>query len=212
VGHIVNQETWADLFETVGGQKTLNQILSTDALDANINRSTSITTAGTKPFRIIPARGALLELSGHIGDACWAGKYESITDQFPNFTALTFIQNPDTPSRRMAGSALLIETTSSAGEPLLVIRGLNPLQNVITQLSPESFYSEIAKYVKELADRTGRKAAIVIDNHAGGSATNRPTLYSHLASQQPQMQQVVLAGQEGTTFNGYNIVNNTYLI
>lgn len=177
-----------------------------------MQRSKEIANSGSRTYRFIPTKGPLHELSGHIGDACWASKYDSIAEAFPNFTSVIFVQNPESSSRRLAGACLLIETTSSDGEPLLVIRGVNPLQNVITQLDSKSFMNELTDYVEEIATTLGRKPAIVIDDHSGGSATNRPSLYDYMVSVRPQLQQVQLASADDTTFNNYNIVRNTYLL
>lgn len=212
IDHIVNKETWRDLFTTVGGRKQLNYILDAHALSDDIRRSKSIATSGTRAMRFIPSRGTLLELSGHTGDSCWASKYESIADEFPNITAITMVQNPGSASQRVAGSALLIETTSAEGEPLLVLRGINPIQNVITELSQQSFFESITGYAEGIAQRTGRKVAVVIDAESGGSATNRPGFFEFLESVKPNLTAVTLASEADTTFNGYNITDQTYLV
>lgn len=212
IGHVTNRETWSYLFGNVGGEKILNTVLSTDAIQNAIERSQSIESKGTKDFRIIPTRGPLMELSGHIGDACWASKYESIAREFPNITGIILVQNPGQKFQRLAGSALLIETVSATGEPLIVLRGLNPIENVITQLDTEDFTDQIFTYVRETAEKLGRKPAVVIDDHAGGSATNRPTLFTHLNAQRQHLRKVILASSSDTTFNGYNITNQSYLI
>lgn len=212
IGHLTNQELWGPLFSQIGGEKELQNLLSIDALTATIERSKTIATKGQQTIRFLPTRGALMELSGHIADACWASKHESLAGLHPNTTAVIFIQNPDTSARRMAGATFLIETTSEEGEPLLVIRGLNPLQNIITGLDQKSFVDEFTAYAREIAEDQGRRLAIVIDDHSGGSSTNRPTLFAYLSELKAELPQVRLASTLDTTINGYNIVNDTYLI
>ena len=212
IGHLTNQEVWGPLFNEIGGEKQLNSILSIDALNATIERSLSVETKGQRTMQFLPTRGALMELSGHIADACWASKYESLAAAHPNTTAMIFIQNPGTAARRMAGAAFLIETTSADGLPLLVIRGLNPLENIINDLDPKSFLDEFSTYARAIAEDQGRSLAIVIDDHSGGSSTNRPTLFAYLSELKAELPQVRLASTLDTTINGYNIVNDTYLI
>jgi len=212
IGHITNEETWGELFDQVGGRKQLNTLLSIDALKDAISRSSSIESSGSKAFRFIPTRGPLMELSGHIADSCWASRYESIAEEFPNFTSVVFVQNPESSSRRLAGACMLIETTSANGEPLLVIRGMNPIQNVISQLDHQSFMDEFTEYARSIAEKQGRRLAIVIDGHSGGSATNRPSLYEYLSKTKPNLQIVRLASKEDTTFNGYDITGDTYYL
>ena len=120
-----------------------------------------------------------MAIVGHIADACWASKYDCLAELHPNTTSVIFIQNTDNNARRMAGATFLIETTSAEGEPLLVIRGLNPLENIINDLDQKSFVDEFTAYTREIANNQGRKLAIVIDDHSGGSCTNRPSLFAY---------------------------------
>ncbi len=216
IGHVANRETWHELFEKIGGQKQVDSLLGIDALESNIERVNQLGTSGTRTFRMMPTRGALMEFSGHIADSCWASKYKSMAEEFPNMTSVVMVQSPRTSSQRLVGSAMLMETTGANGEPLLVIRGLNPIQNTITQVSPESFYNEFTEYAKGIAESLGRKLAIVIDDHSGGSSTNRPSLHAFLTQLRDQspnaMPRVVLASAADTTFNRYNITNDTYLV
>ncbi len=212
VQHFTNQETWAKRFRRNGMLKVLDNIASTDALNEDIGRSLSLDSAGSRPFAFVPTRGVLMELSGHIGDACWASKYTSIAKEFPNFTGLVIVQNPNTKDARFAGAAMLIEATAKNGTPLLVIRGLNPIENVITQLKPDDFYQQVVNYVQTIAAQLGRKVAIVIDDHTGGSGTNRPSLFQFLNNHRTSLRQIVLDNDPPTRFNGYNITNFTYLV
>lgn len=212
IGHLTNQEVWGPLFSDIGGEKQLQNLLSIDALTNTLQRSLSISTKGQRTIRFLPTRDALMELSGHIADACWASKYDSLADLHPNTTSVIFIQNPETATRRMVGAMFLIETVSAEGEPLLVIRGLNPLENIINDLDPKSFVDEVAIYAREIAENQGRKLAIVIDGHSGGSSTNRPALFAYLSGIRGALQKISLASELDTTINNYNIVDDTYLI
>lgn len=131
--------------------------------------------------RFIPTKGLLLEFSGHIADACWASRYRSVAREFPNFSAVIMAQNRGTKHERLAGAALLIETDDQAGNPLLVIRVINPIENIINSLSVEDFLDKFISYAQKVAKNIKRKLAIVIDGHCGGSGTNRPVLFDLLS-------------------------------
>jgi len=165
----------------------------------------------TTAFEFIPTRGILMEFSGQIAGACWASKYDSIAKEFPNFTSIIMVQNPGTKFERLAGAYFLIETTSQDGTPLLVIRGLNPIENVINSMDVADFFEKTVSHAKGIANKMGRKLAIVIDNHRGGAATNRGAVYNHLAELAPNLEKIIL-NTEDTTFNNYNISTNTYLL
>ena len=210
IDHITNQETFADYFTDKEALSVFEKTINTSALSEELNLMENQDTIGTKKMQFVPTRGLLLEFSGHMADACWADKYsDTIPATFPNFTSVSMIQNPGTANERIAGSCLLIETTSKNGDPLLVIRGLNPIENVINELKVSDFYKKYTEYIKELADRTGRKLAIVIDDHSGGSSTNRPTLFSYLSSLELKR---VNVPYDDTEFNGYDITSVTYLV
>lgn len=212
VDHIVNKEVMAQYFTDKNAAKSLRHIASVVAFEKQLAKMTASADDKKTSMQFVPTRGALLEFSGQIGDACWASKYNSIAATFPNFTAVTMVEKPGTELEKLAGSALLIETVSDTGTPLLVIRGLNPLENVINKLQVEDFYTQFTTWAEEQATKMGRTLAIVIDGHSGGSATNRPLLFQFLTSKVPGMKKVRLASDTDTSFNGYSIVNNTYLV
>ncbi len=212
IEHIVNEETWKKYFTNKRAAKSFRKLVNVNALNEEFSRAQKQATLGTTSMEFIPTRGLLMEFSGHIADACWASKYDSIAKEFPNFSAVIFVQNRGTKYERLVGACMLIETVALNGRELLVIRGLNPIENVINSLNIEDFYQKFTDYVKRLAERTGRQAAIVIDDHAGGSSTNRPALFNFLKEKKKSLQRVKLASKKDTTFNGYNIVDCTYII
>ncbi len=212
IDHIVNKEVMSRYFKDKEAAKALRQIASVVALEKQLAKMTVLADDKKTSMQFVPTRGALLEFSGQIGDACWASKYDSIARQFPNFTAVTMVEKPGTESEKLAGSALLIETVSDTGTPLLVIRGLNPLENVINKLQVEDFYTKFTTWAAEQATKMDRKLAIVIDGHSGGSATNRPVLFQFLTQQAKGLQKVRLASSKDTSFNNYDIRDQTYLV
>ena len=214
VDHITNQETMDKYFTDKKSKKMFNEIISAQAISDELvllQEQGGESTSTTK-LQLVPTRGILTEFSGHIADACWASKYDSIAKELPNFTSVIIRQNPDNKFERLAGALMLIETESKDGERLLVIRGFNPIENLINSLSVKDFYNKTAEYLKSLAEKDNRKLAIVIDDHAGGSATNRKVLFSHLSELSKKLKAVDLKSEDDTTFNGYNIVRKTYLV
>lgn len=213
VQHVTNQETWGETFKNFGLYKSLDNILNVNAINENINRGLNVGNSGTRTMEFRPTRGLLMDLSGHMADACWASRYDSIAEQFPNFTSVNMIQKPGTKDARFIGAGFLIEAKDTHGEPVLVIRGLNPIQNVIEQVDPKDFFDQFSEYARGIAEKRGMKLGVVIDDHSGGSATNRPALFEYLSKQvKPKTKQVILGHEPETTFNNYQITHDTYLL
>ncbi len=212
VDHIVNKETFSKFFSDKKAAQNFRGLLNLTPLEDAMKQFNNTATKGTMSMKFVPDRGPLTEFSGHISDACWASEYKSILETFPNFTGLVMVQNPDNKFERLAGASMLIETESDKGEKLLVIRGLNPLENVINQLSPADFYKQLTDYLKPIAQKDGRKLSIVIDDHSGGAATNRPKLFSYLEEIRDNLTPVRLSAKSLTKFNDYNIVSDCYLV
>ncbi len=214
VGHIVNQETLSKFFTDKYAAKNFSKLLHVGVLEKEMARLQSFGkgAAGNMDMEFIPQRNILTELSGHIADACWAEKYDSIVKDFPNFTSLTMVQNPGKQSERLAGAGMLIETESIDGEQLLIIRGLNPQENVINQLDVNDFYQNLISYLNKIARKGERKLAIVIDENSGGASSNRPVLFDYLKKLKSQLEKVNLKSYEDTTFNGYDIMDYCYFV
>jgi len=212
IEHIVNEETWSKYFTDDRATKSFRKLVNVNALNEEFSRAQNQASSGTASMEFIPTRGLLMEFSGHIADACWASKYDSIAESFPNFSTVVLVQNRDTKHERLAGAGMLIETTAQDGTPLLVIRGLNPIENVINSLNVEDFYQKFTDYIAQIAEKTGRQLAIVIDDHSGGSASNRPALFQLLSEKKTALKKVKLASEKDTSFNGYSIVDCTYIV
>jgi hypothetical protein len=215
VDHIVSQETFAQYFNDKQAAQRFRDIVNTKALSEALERQSQLISGSKKTtdLQFMPNRGLLMELSGHIGDACWANKYTSISEEMPNMTAVIMKQHVGDPSReKLVGSAMFIETVDKdTQEPLLVIRGLNPIENFINQVSPESFFDSTVEYARTIATAKNMKLGVVIDDHSGGSATNRPLLFGYLSALKSKLS-LVRVPHEGTTFNGYNITDKVYAL
>lgn len=215
IDHITNQETLKKYFTDQKAAKNFKNLLNVKALEEELQRMGKYhkDSTETMSMKFSPRRDLLTEFSGQIGDACWAGKEKSILEAHPNFISLIMTQNPNTINERVAGSCFLIETQSQNNEPLLVIRGLNPLENVINQLNFEDFFQKLINYLKPIAENQGRKLAVVVDDHYGGSGTNRQTFYKQFfGSLRQKLEPVRLKSKKDTDFNDYDITGETYLV
>lgn len=217
IDHITNQETVADFFKgNDAALKAFGRIVDTKALTAQLSAAQNVSKKGTMSLGFYPDTNILMEFSGHIGDACWASKYKSIVEKFPNFTSVTIAQDPEGKHIRLAGSFLLIETTLNdepngeyeGNEEVLLVRGLNPVENFINQISVHDFLKKTIGYLEKISQEKGRKLAIVIDDHSGGAATNRPVLYDYLRSLRPLLKKTPFLNPTDTEFNGYDRVHS----
>jgi hypothetical protein len=170
-----------------------------------------------RPFKLnfVPARGLLLEASGHIGHTCWAEK-GIISQDRPNIDSVVFVHQEEgedggRKAESFMGAALLIRTTGKGERPLLIIRGLNPSLTLLDKVSVSDFYDKFASYVQSIAAEEGREAAIVIDKQVGQAATNRPALFDLLKSRRQSMERIAVPNDE-TFFNTYDISDDTYLL
>lgn len=204
LGHITDQEVASNYFTKQEDVTTFKKLTSLDSIRTFMQKLQSADRSGTSTVRFVPSRGLLLEASGHIGDACWASKYESIGEQFPDITAVSFIKYPGKKAERVVGSCLLIETQDlETGEDIVIIRGLNPIQNYVQSVNIEEFYTKFVDYVKKIAG--GRRVAIVVDRNkiSGQALTNRPALFDYIDSIVAQQRPIKVP--KDTTFNNYEL-------
>lgn len=195
-------------------KQAIKKLLSTRAFEPLFANSQT-GSEETQDLQFVPARGLLLEASGYLAKVCWANVGD-INTKHPNFDALAMVQPNEAKGRSASkrgfvGASLLIHAESKEG-PLLIVRGFNPAQSLVNRIDVPHFFSEFADFIRELAKKDGRKAAIVIDREgSGGSATNRPRVYDHLVSIRPNLKPVAVSPRE-TEFNTYDISEDTYLL
>jgi hypothetical protein len=180
-------------------------------LKQEYERRMNIKASGEDEFLMMPSRGVLGELSGTICDACWAGRSD-ILRGMPNMVPVIFVRSPDTPAERIAGATLLLEAQTAEGEKAIVIRGFNPLQNVITELNTQSFFESFADWLAPIARARGAKKILVVGGTRGGAMTNRPDIATYVGTAYGAAQDVALADQPQTTFNNYDIRNACKLV
>jgi hypothetical protein len=205
IQHIVTEETWKKIFTNELAIKAFENIVKIKDLTAEYINAQDQENSGMANLEFVPTRGILMEFSGHIADVCWASKYDSIAKKFPNFISVTMVQDRNTMKERLAGAVFLIETTAKDGTPLLVIRGLNPIPSVVDALDCEDFYKKFIAYAETIAQKIGRKLAIVIDNHSGGAGTNRPVLFACMQKNRTGEEVVFSEDNKEIDFNSYNL-------
>lgn len=214
IEHIVNQETYGEYFSDKKSSSVFKRITSTKALEEAMSRYNKQAAKGgnTTELQFIPTRGIMMEMSGQIADACWADRHDSIAEDKPNFTSLVMRARPGKANERIVGAAMLIETKNpKTGEGVLLLRGTNPTENYVNKVDVAGFYEAITDYVRKTAERRGLKPAIVIDDHSGGSGTNRPVLHGYLMAKMPSLKRQLVDGAS-TYFNGYNVTNDSYAL
>lgn len=213
IEHIVNQETYGNYFSAKKQAEQFKQMNSTKALEEAMQRHQQLADrTGTTKLQFIPTRGLLMEMSGQIADACWADQYQSIAETLPNFTAVIMKARPGQANERVVGAGMLIETKdTTTGEKVLLMRGLNPTENYIHKVDVGDFYQAATDYVRQQAQAIGAKPAIVIDNHTGGAATTRPTLFGYMSAERRELQRIPVPFKD-TEFNGYNVSGDSYAL
>lgn len=210
VDHITNKETFAEYFTDKDARRKFKELADVKALEEELGRMNDAGNNGMATYQFIPSQ-FLGEFSGQIADACWASRYNCISAEFPNMTTIIMVKNPqDSKLARLAGAAILIETQAEDGTPVSVIRGLNPQQNIINSLVISDFYQKFTEYCRSIASARGRELLIVVDGHSGGASTNRPALHQYLVKNMTHSPRKLASAQD-TTFNGYDIVNHTFL-
>lgn len=206
VSYLVNDEVYGQFFTSDQSRKSFNKLSDTSALRAQLTKLQQGAATGKSTIQFIPSRGLLMELSGHIADACWASKYDSIAEAFPNISTLTFVRDQGTKNERLFGSCLLIDSVDlETNEPVLIVRGINPIENYINKVKVDEFTASLFDYVKSIAG--DRKVATVFDKNPGRAATNRPVLHDYLMKDYVVSHKTGEALQlpEATTFNGYEL-------
>jgi|GEM_PF-7090951 len=213
VDHITNQETMAKYFTDKKATKKFKEKINPTALikQMDLLQNAQI-TSGTTNITFSTHRDFYTEISGQIADACWASKYKSILTQFPNFSSILMVKDKETQNERIVGASLLIETKAENGDELLIIRGLNPTETMINSLDVKSYFEAVVDYARNLADSTGKKLAISIDDNSGGHTTNRPLLFNYISNLKGTLKPVKLQNPSEANFNRYNLQGEVYLL
>lgn len=221
--HVTYKETWRaatppktkkekKTSEFADYDKALANLLKVGVLEEQMAKFASKASDEEISLKVIPSRSTLFAFSGYMADACWAGRDADLLKNYPNILALAFMKDADTPDEQVAGATLLIEDEAADGTKLIIIRGLNPLMNIIDELDARSFIRELVKYLTPIGKARGRRIAISIDDHSGGHGTNRPQLHDFMyRTLRGELKKTPLGKESTATFNGYDITDETYL-
>ena len=82
----------------------------------------------------------------------------------------------------------------------------------IAKIDESSFIEKVIETSRKIAIQKKAKLAIVIDNHIGGAASNRPSVYSKISDLKPKLLPVKGLNLNNTEFNGYDITSDTFYI
>jgi hypothetical protein len=209
VNNVLKQHVCPALNLTAAQNKKLSKILNVNGLVEEIGRLNQMLSGRKRELLCVPSREVLGELSGYYGDACWTAVEDSMKNN-PKMTAVAFVSNPDEKKhRKLAGATLLIET-AIGGEKVMIIRGLNPKQNLIERLSAEKFTEEfIESYIMSICLAQG-VTKILCPLHNEGALTNRPSIAEYLKKKYSTARRVKL--DEEIDFNGYNITDSCVVL
>jgi hypothetical protein len=195
-------------------RKVIHQAVGTGAFEEDFQRLDKIDIAGKEAVLVHPTRGLLGELSGYNCDACWTREV-GIMERYPNATVLMFVKNPaDEQRKKLIGACVILKVRDIDANDVFVVRGLNPTQNFITQVKPESFFeSFIDEAVVPLAKAQGIKRIVVPGGPSGGAQTNRPTLATYINSNYGQNPVIPLDPTgPNSKFNNYEITDKCVLV
>lgn len=192
-------------------KEQLRKSFNINPLIQDLTNFNSAIATNKNTYNILPTRGVIAELSGDMGDACWASRSTNIMRDNPNMTAFTIVENYADPlAAKSIGSFLVIRETIN-GQPALILRGLNPRQDIFDQgVSGNSFLEQTLKYLSMIADNIktqegARNVIIVAPRSDSGAFSNRESLNS--------AHQNSFSGSEyhldhTNNFNGYDITHN----
>lgn len=173
------------LVEAVGDDMpALRAALGVATFEEELRKLGKIGTRGVESIRAYATRGLLGELAGFIGESCLT-RQEDLMRRHPNATAIIFVKNADKPeSIRLEGSCMLLTVKDNDGNDVLVIRGLNPTQNLILSLSAASFFEQFLEHVvKPIAKKLHIKKIAIPTPQKDiffEARTNRPSLAVYL--------------------------------
>lgn len=203
IGNEISQHVIPELELTGKQKKKLSKILNTKALREEIRRVNEFHSGKFKEIETVFSRDMLAEFSGYYCDTCWTGQ-DDIMKNNDTLIGAAFVQN-----NVLIGGSLFIESISEDGEKVLIIRGVNPRQNYITNLNPGSFVESFCDKLMDVAKARGC-AKIVAPVKNTGALSNRPEILDYFDEKYSKEPLVKLGKKED--FNDYNITSSCVTI
>jgi hypothetical protein len=184
--------------------KSFKQVLNTTALKESLEDHSYL---NKKEVTFSNQPCLLNEFSGYLADTCWADTYDCIQQTFPNLETILMHMNG-----QCIGAGLLLHEILPNGQPITIIRGLNPRQNYIEQLNVEDFCTKYFHFIRENLPLENTLAIVIDPLTAEGTeqkATNRPKINQYLNTIQDKLTKIELPINIGV-FNGAIVANQVY--
>lgn len=179
------------------------------ALDAIDDEFQVVETGPPAPVLLSFSHGFLRVISGDIGDACYTSQHTELANgDYPNLHAGTFVLNPDSEKRRLAGSVLFIETATPTGERVLLVRANNPRQSLFAQVDSDALVEQTLAVAREIAEANGFDYVVVPRDRASSSSSNRPPVARYYQRKFRNAPKLKLVQSPETNFNGYDVWND----
>ncbi len=159
-----------------------------------------------RSISLVPSKGMQRIFSGDLGAACTSRRnLELAKGEYPDIVSYSLVLDKDGPAEKFSGSFLVVETTASDDQKILIIRANNPAQNLAFAVDSSELIKKIIDEVKRVAERRGISKVGIVMNQ--GAASNRPFVTDYYREHFPLSNAVQLKKTKETTFNGYDISN-----
>ncbi|MCX5702371.1 MAG: ribose 5-phosphate isomerase A [Candidatus Omnitrophica bacterium] len=149
-------------------RRKLLSALSVDCFEKEISKM-SVIEENIAEVHAFATKGILRELAGDIGNVCYTHNIDSFMS-LEHITAVIFTEGEGL-DERFAGSMLILEN-SFQNKPVLILRAINPSEELINAYNPEDFFKGVIEYAENIAQAKGG-ALIVAPVHSPGNLTNR---------------------------------------
>ena len=159
----------------------------------------------TMNVTLVPAQGLLRVYAGDIGDACYTSQHSKLAQgEVPDLHAVLFVTNRGTAKERLQGSVLFVETRTSKGENVLLVRANNPRENLIGQVDANVLVQQTIDQAIATAKERGLDIVAVPLDGASNSSSNRSVVAACYKKKFSGAEKIVLIQEAETMFNGYD--------
>ncbi len=204
--------TWKGFFPNTADRKVFEGIFKTHVLERDVIRCQNFESTKKISLHFFQTRGILLDFTGDISGTCMKDS-SGLAENFPNLSAVIFVQDRGTRNERLVGSCLLLEAEDCKGNPILIIRALNPAENLINDLALQDFFDVFVGYAREIAKKSGRTLAIAISENIQFT-TNRMALHLFIRNMRKSLVKISIPDSEYAylTVNGRAILDSVYAL
>jgi len=159
-------------------------------------------------INFVPTKGLMRIFAGDVGDACYTSRYAELAGgRHEHLTSVLMVTNRGKGDERIEGSVLFIESETTEGESVLIVRANNPRENLLGKVDPDSLVEASLLYAKEIAQARGIKKTSVIRDQATAASSNRGAVATYYQTKFAKAPSLTLKNTEETNFNGYDIWN-----